>query len=233
MNRLLLLLCGVLLACASGTPAQPGWAQSQAYASEAPQRDPCVTLLCGKNACGLYRCEDVRPGRIVRAQAVAPMPVPEPMEEPFPTPATPQRYWGSAQGLPGDAEPIFIIPWNQASPEPQAVEEGGEKDTRTYVKHHVIPRMFEKWFKRKRIDIHEWTLIVERSIHQRIHAGAKGGPWNAAWKQYIDDEGERASKQDIHVFALKLILRFELSGPVVPYYRKLLPVVPIDEEDPY
>jgi hypothetical protein len=75
-------------------------------------------------------------------------------------------------------------------------------------------------------------MVLEKHVHERIHSGPRGGPWNAAWRQYIKDN-DKPDEQAIHVFALRLIFRFELSGPVVPYRRKLPLVFPNAEEDPY
>jgi uncharacterized lipoprotein (TIGR02269 family) len=240
MRLWILLLCGLLTACASATPAERRWEAASAETRECddPGADRCVTVRCGIRLCGVYHCADVRPGRIVRAQAVAPLPPPPPLEvavEPFPETANPQRYWGSTQGLPNDAEPIFIIPWNQTNPAPNSLEEEGAQDKRTWAKHHVFPQEFRAWFELKGIDIHAWTMVLEKSVHERIHFGRQGGPWNAAWREYINDnkDNKKLGPQAIHLFAVRLIFRFELSGPVVPYRRKLPLVFPGAEEDPY
>ncbi len=58
------------------------------------------------------------------------------------------------QGLPADAEPIFIIPWNETSAEYAARlrREMEETPTRTWVKHHVFPRAFKKWFTQRGVN---------------------------------------------------------------------------------
>jgi uncharacterized lipoprotein (TIGR02269 family) len=195
----ILLVAGLLAACASTNTTLQHWEQAEAASTECddPGADRCTTFICGVGACGLYSCEDVRPGSIVRAQAVAPMlppvapPMPEVVAEPFTAPGNPNPYWGSAMGLPRDAEPIFIIPWNMTSAEYAArLKEQAEdknKDTRQWAKHHVFPQEFRIWFSRRGIDIHSWTLVLEKHVHERIHHGAWGGPWNAAWRQYINE----------------------------------------------
>ncbi|MCP3135813.1 SitA6 family polymorphic toxin lipoprotein [Pyxidicoccus xibeiensis] len=228
MKSWALLLCGLLTACAS-TPSRE---------CDDPGSDRCITLLCGMEACGLYFCEDVQPGRVERSQAVMPVrppPARAPTEQLFPS-SNPQRFWGSRQGLPKHAEPIFIIPWNQASEEVAArlQQDKHDQGKRTWVKHHVFPQEFKTWFKGKGINIHEWTLVIEKPIHERIHYGARGGPWNAAWRQFIEDNNEEAGEQAIHLFAVQLIFRFELTGPIVPYNRKtVVPAFPLAEEDIY
>ena len=240
MRAWILLLISLLTACASTNVSQQQWEAAEAAAEECddPGADRCTLFICGVGACALYSCEDVDPGRLVRAQAVAPIrpPAPAPgVARPFPTPANPRRYWGSMQGLPEDAEPIFIIPWNETSAEYAArlKREMEELPRRTWVRHHVFPQAFKKWFTRQGINIHEWTLVLDKQVHEKIHRGANGGPWNAEWRRYIDDN-PLAKRQAIHLFATQMIFRFDLSGPVVPYYeRSLLPMFPIVEEDIY
>ncbi|MBZ4417660.1 DUF2380 domain-containing protein [Myxococcus sp. RHSTA-1-4] len=65
----------------------------------------------------------------------------------------------------------------------------------------------------------------------KIHRGEAGGPWNAEWYVYILNN-PNAHPQAIHLFAMQLIIRYELSGPVVPYHsKKAIPLFPNIEED--
>lgn len=237
MKTWMMLLCGLLVtACASTNPTWQRWEAAEADVEECddPGADRCTMLLCGVGACGLYLCEDVKPGSIVHAQAVAPVQSPAP--SPFPTPNNPQRYWGSTQGLPGDAVPVFIIPWNESSEEYAArlrmEQENAPK--RTWVKHHVFPQEFKTWFTLKGVNIHSWTIVIEKSIHEKIHAGRMGGPWNAEWRSYINQNLHSANVQSIHLFATQMLFRFDLGGPIVPYYgKKTIPLFPVVEEDIY
>lgn len=237
----LLLCCLLATACASTPIAQQQWETAEAATDEcdAPGEDRCTTFICGVGACALYFCEDVDPGHIVRAQAVAPMRPPMPPRpgaaRTLPPFANPQRYWGSMQGLPVDAEPIFIIPWNETSEEYAARlrKEMEDSPKRTWVKHHVFPRAFKAWFTLRGVNIHEWTLVLDKQVHQNIHRGERGGPWNAEWQHYIR-YNQLANRQAIHLFAVQMILRFDLSGPVVPYNsKKSIPLFPVVEEDIY
>jgi uncharacterized lipoprotein (TIGR02269 family) len=109
-----------------------------------------------------------------------------------------------------------------------------ELPKRTWAKHHVFPQEFKDWFKSKGISIHSWTIVIEKRIHEKIHQGDRGGPWNAAWRQYIRANGPVANQQAIHLFAVQMLFRFDLSGPVVPYYgTTTIPVFPPAEEDIY
>ncbi|MCP3136483.1 SitA6 family polymorphic toxin lipoprotein [Pyxidicoccus xibeiensis] len=243
MKAWTLLLCGLLVAgCASTNPTLQRWQAAEAETGEcdAPGADRCTLFLCGVEACALYFCEDVDPSRIVRAQALAPVrpparPPPRQAARPLPVPVNPQRYRGSMHGLPEGAEPIFIIPWNETSEEYEARlrKELEDSPKRTWVKHHVFPRAFKAWFNSRGINIHEWTLVLDKQVHQNIHRGEAGGPWNAEWNHYILNNID-APRQAIHLFAVQLIFRFELSGPVVPYYsKKPIPLFPVVEEDIY
>lgn len=237
-SRLALLLCGLLAtSCASTNVAQQRWAAAEAQARECddPGADRCTTFICGMGACGLYRCEDVDPSRIVRAQAVVPVRPPMPEAVPFPTPANPQRYWGSMQGLPRDAEPIFIIPWHESETDykERLRKELENNPNRTWVKHHVFPQAYKEWFNRQGVNIHEWTLVIDKQVHQNIHRGANGGPWNWEWERFIN-ENPGARPQAIHLFAMQMVFRFDLAGPVVPYNsKKVIPLFPVVEEDIY
>ncbi|MCY1017090.1 TIGR02269 family lipoprotein [Pyxidicoccus sp. MSG2] len=239
MKNWRLLVCGLLVtACASTNIAQQRWetadAEPETEECDDPGADRCTMFICGVGACGLYYCKDVDPGGIVRAQAVAPIRPPMPgVAAPFPTPANPQRYWGSMQGLPRDAAPIFIIPWHETEEEYAARlrKEQEDQPKRTWVKHHVFPRAFKTWFNARGVNIHEWTLVVDKQVHLKIHRGAAGGPWNAEWYLYIIDN-PLGNPQAIHLFATQMIFRYDLSGPVVPYSRKkAIPLFPNIEED--
>ncbi len=241
MKALIWLLCGLLVtACASTNFNQQRWetAEAETDGCDDPGADRCTLFICGVGACALYSCEDVEPSRIVRAQAMAPVrpPVPPPgTARPFPNPSNPQRYWGSMQGLPENAEPIFIIPWNETSEEYTARlrRELEDPPKRTWVKHHVFPQAFKTWFTFRGVNIHEWTLVMDKQLHQSIHRGEAGGPWNAEWAHYIR-YNQLANRQAIHLFATQMIFRFNLSGPVVPYHsKKSIPLFPIVEEDVY
>jgi uncharacterized lipoprotein (TIGR02269 family) len=234
------LLWGLLVtACASTNATQRRWEAAETTTEECddPGADRCTLFICGVEACGLYFCEDVAPSNIVRAQAVVPArpPAPSTPSRPLGPSTSPQRYWGSMQGLPEDAEPLFIIHWNQSSEEYAARlrHQMENQPRRTWVKHHVFPQAFKEWFLSRGVDIHEWTLVLDKQVHENIHRGGMGGPWNAEWAHYIETN-RRAHRQAIHLFATQLIFRFDLAGPVVPYYsKKAIPLFPIVEEDIY
>jgi uncharacterized lipoprotein (TIGR02269 family) len=222
----LLLLWALVASCAS-TPPLPREEETATSWEEACEDARSLVFLCGGDACAFYRCRDVAPGRLVHTYANAP--VARPVQ---PTPgASAQRNWGSAMGLPGHAQPVFVIPWNNDTPQRflplfsaeqlQDIERAKGHPTE---KHHIFPQEKELklWFESKKINIHQWTLVLLKEDHDRIHRGPKGGPWNEAWRQYRDNNFD-ASKEEIWRYAGELIHRFALYGPVFPYYRRERP----------
>src|SRR3712207_1348793 len=103
----MVLLWTLLAACASTSAAQrEEREEAMASWSEACEDARSLVFLCGEQACAFYRCRDVAPGQVVRTfsgAAVAPPPL-------LPPGPGAMRYWGSAQGLPRDTRPVFIIP---------------------------------------------------------------------------------------------------------------------------
>ncbi len=227
MSRLprlgLLLLWALLASCASTHAVREDGEETVSSWKEACEDASSLVFLCGEDACAFYRCQDVAPGRVVRTFSSAPMARPPVLSAPG---STAQRSWGSAQGLPGDARPVFIIPWYNDKPErflPLFTEEQLREIERAkgkpVEKHHIFPQAFKAWFKRNGINVHAWTLVLLKEDHDRIHRGANGGPWNAAWKQYIGTR-DLVEKEEIWLHAGELIHRFELYGSVIPYYRR-------------
>jgi uncharacterized lipoprotein (TIGR02269 family) len=238
MDRLpqigLLLLWGLLASCASTHSVQrEGDAETVSSWQEACEDARSLTFLCGEDACAFYRCAEVAPGRVVRAYSNAPVARP-PLRAPG---STSQRYWGSAQGLPRDSQPVFIIPWYNDKPQrllpalcEQQRKEAEELARKPRVKHHIFPQqqILKEWFESKGISVHQWTLVLFKDDHDRIHNGPEGGPWNEAWRQYMR-ANRGATKEAIWRYAGELIYRFELYGPVIPYHRRELPALCIPQ----
>jgi uncharacterized lipoprotein (TIGR02269 family) len=231
LSRLgLMLLWGLVASCASAPASLREEGEETASSWQEACEDPRgLVFLCGEEACAFYRCRDVAPGRVVRAFSTAPVVRPI-----LPAPgSSAQRNWGSAMGLPANAEPVFIIPWYDDKPQRsppiftqeqlRELERARGKPTE---KHHIFPQQLKAWFKDKGINIHAWTLVLLKEDHDRIHRGPEGGPWNEAWRQY-KRQNEGASPEAIWLYAGELIHRFELYGPVIPYYRRKPPSPPI------
>ncbi|WP_233261853.1 TIGR02269 family lipoprotein [Vitiosangium sp. GDMCC 1.1324] len=231
------LLSGLLSACAASTidsragvaPPSPisDWVDGEENRGGDAE---CLTLLCSESqsACALFRCEDVSPGaggagKVILARGGGGVMLAPP---PTSSSASASRYWGSAQGLPEDRLPVFVIPWHNHDRKPLlppgvqlAIQEHVAGPGRL-VKHHIFPQEFKEWFKIKGINIHEETMLLEAHVHDRIHLGARGGPWNAAWRQFIDLNGT-ATKEEIWRYAGELIHRFGIDGPILPYYGRV------------
>ncbi len=209
---LALLLVGVLSACASPNhAAHDGETAPHAEGEECTEHDGCVTLVCGEELCGLYRCEDAGV-LLARGGGFRP-----PVAAAAPG-SGPRRNWGGPQGLPGDTEPVFVIRWyNHPAPEPVVTRVPSGPG---WVRHHLFPQQqsMKEWFARgpRNINVHDFTMVIHESTHGRIHRGARGGEWNEAWREFIR-LNSRASQQDCYEHLGKLIQRFNLMGPIVPY----------------
>lgn len=203
-------LCLMLTACASSAPttrAESG--------EEGCEEDACVTFLCDEEACGVYRCEDVdlEPVLLAYKGGIA-----------APPGNGPRRNWGRRQGAPGDGLPIFVIPWRFHDRREQVPGMLEALQLRIPIKHHLFPQQPElaRWFKRKGINIHRFTMVLEKDVHDRLHRGADGGPWNAAWREFVRSN-DAATEAEIWQQAIKLVFRFEIAGPIVPYHLRLRP----------
>jgi hypothetical protein len=105
-----LLVCGALAACATTQPfvseGEGCEASAQALSfEEACGEEGILLTVCGTEACAVYRCREVAAelmaGQVVPTKGVG-------FARP---PGEAMRYWGSAQGLPKNSQPVFIIPW--------------------------------------------------------------------------------------------------------------------------
>ncbi len=97
------------------------------------------------------------------------------------------------------------------------------------IKHHLFPQQpkLAQWFKAQGINIHQWTMLVPEHVHLRIHRGASGGPWNEAWRQFkAANEHRRVSQEELLRKAFELAFRFDIVGPVMPYYTPVPPPGP-------
>ncbi len=225
----LLLATCALAACAT---TQPSWSESAGDEDEGPavsfeeacQEKSSLLALCAGKQCGVYRCHEVMQhlavGQVVRTWGEV-----EPLAE---VGVGAQRYWGSAQELPWDSQPVLIIPWDH-KPEllpgqQKLLEEQAAERNKPHERHHIFPRALREWFAEKGIDIDEYVIPLEVEKHRSIHRGANGGPWNAAWRQFRDAHQDGATKEEIFRYAGQLIYQFELFGPVMPYWKQPPPL---------
>ena len=228
-----LLLGTALTACASVPLAESeegeGSGESASFEEWCAQEGSLVPL-CGAGQCGMYRCQEVMeelaPAGQVKLARTGGAVLPSPG-------GSAQRYWGSADGLPRNAKPVFIIPWGPKPPllpsQKKMLEELEAEWRKPHEKHHIFPQEQElkEWFAIKGINIHEFTMLLLVDVHRRIHhPPPKGGAWNEAWRKYKDAHFN-APKEEIYRYAGQLIYEFGLAGPVVPYYRQWTQPPPI------
>jgi uncharacterized lipoprotein (TIGR02269 family) len=229
-----LLLSRLLVGCAAAPyavgPEETGCEQEPASFEEVCYQEDTLLAVCEGGQCAAYRCWEVaeylKVGQVVRTRGAIRPQLPRPQPSPQ-TRAEVGTPWNGPQGLPQHVQPVFITPWNASSPAllpPGKVKflAGHEQPRgKPYEKHHIYPQALKAWFTDKGIDIHQWTLALEVEEHRRIHRGPNGGPWNAAWRRFRDDNLV-ATKLEIELHAGKLIYEFNLYGVVVPYSRQLL-----------
>jgi uncharacterized lipoprotein (TIGR02269 family) len=225
-----LLVTVALAACATVPPPGSEGPGCEEAAEAAPFEEVCaqessMVALCQGEQCGLYRCREVMAhlsaGRVLLAWGGAVV-LPNPH-------AGALRYRGSAQELPQDTRPVFIIPWRHKPPllpsQQQMLEEAATERAKPHEQHHIFPRAFREWFAAQGIDIDEYVILLEVEKHRSIHRGAKGGPWNAAWQKFIDSNRlRRVETAEIHRYAGQLIYEFQLFGPVLPYWKQPPPL---------
>jgi uncharacterized lipoprotein (TIGR02269 family) len=224
------LLAAVALAACATVPISEGEspgcheaAETFAF-QEACDQESSLVAVCAGEQCGLFQCreamESLTVGRVVLARfPVGALPNPQ---------VGPQRHWGSAQEVPEDSRPVFIIPWRHKPPllpSQQAMLEQWAKERRKpHEKHHIFPQAFRPWFALQGINIDEFVIPIAVEKHRSIHRGANGGPWNDAWRKFIEKKRGKASKEEIYRYAGQLIYEFELFGPVVPYWKQPPPL---------
>jgi uncharacterized lipoprotein (TIGR02269 family) len=205
-----------LLGCASaGMPPlerlESSWEQCRPDAG-----DRCVATFCTETECALFFCEDLTPPRVVRTRTSTPVPV---------APGgTAQRYWGSAQGLPGDRLPILVFRWYPRERLPsevrrqQALEEWARKPKE---KHHLFPQQYTAYFLSKGINVHDYVMAIDKDLHARIHRGQDGGPWNDEWRAFFSRTYGRATKPQHFEQASKMIQEFGLFGLTTTYWQSI------------
>ncbi|GHG90035.1 TIGR02269 family lipoprotein [Comamonas sp. JC664] len=206
------MLALVLVACAHAPMPQQDWEHAPHGDGEScTGPDRCVTWVCdGDTRCGLYLCEDA--GRLIArgSGTIAPPAAPG---------SGPQRRWGNVQKLPGGEGPVFVFDWhNTPQPEHRTPNLPSGPD---WVRHHLFPQAehLAKWFARspRKLNVHDFTLVMARDAHQRIHSGSRGGAWNQEWTDFAR-RYPGASQQQVWEHLAKLVQKYDLIGPIVPYY---------------
>jgi uncharacterized lipoprotein (TIGR02269 family) len=211
VKRLWLLLAVCLWGCASAPrPESSPWRES---AADCGDEDRCVTLVCAEDLCGLYRCEDTG-ALLARGGGVRPPVASAPG-------FGPRRNWGNAQVLPGDKDAIFVIRWYN-HPAPPPPPDGRKPSGSGWVRHHLYPQepnLADFFWRRARIKVHDFTMVIPSAEHVRIHqVGGRGGQWNQAWRDFARNNSN-ATPKEIQEQLARMIVDFNLMGPIVPYYQ--------------
>ncbi len=217
LRMLWLLVWGVLLAsCASAPDVRTDAETPEAVSSfeEGCEDERSVVLLCTQGECGFFPCRELEPGKVVLARGgggVAPPAAPG---------GAPRRWWGVWPWMRRDSEPVLTFRfYRHFDAKPPVLH---QLPPGRYVRHHIFPqaRDLRTWFEQQGVqNIHNFTLVIPEHLHRRIHGGgARGGRWNEAWREYKENN-PLASPAEIYRHAGELIFRFELAGPLLPYYR--------------
>ncbi|HEX8434029.1 TIGR02269 family lipoprotein [Archangium sp.] len=223
-HQALLLAALLLAACATSSPALRTGEEARpadTTACDDADADQCVVLACDEGECAFFDCADVEaltPGPLAYGAELARFPRP-----PSRGPGT-QRNWRRA-GLREDARPrlTFHFRYRQGFLPAFPRLEG------KLIKHHLFPQAqeFRKWFTERSINIHEWTMLLPEHVHLRIHRGANGGLWNEAWRQFYEANRDRlVPREELIRKAFELALRFDIAGPLRPYYPPVPPPGP-------
>jgi hypothetical protein len=62
-------------------------------------------------------------------------------------------------------------------------------------------------------------MRIPKSFHSWLHSGGpRGGQWNEAWRQFVIQNKETATQEDIWRHAFELMNRFYLNGALASYY---------------
>lgn len=214
----LLLLTGLLAACATSSPVGPDALEAPPEVVDSWEEgcgDPrTLVLLCQEDSdeCGLFVCREVVPGPVVLASRGGGFSGPN-SQGPF-------RRWRRGARWPGESAPVFTFRFNRHLEPKPLVPQLPQLPSGRYVRHHIFPQASDlaRWFTRQGVpDIHQFTMVIPEHIHREIHSGGpRGGVWNQAWRQFRD-VNSTASPAEIYRHAGELIFRFELTGPLVPY----------------
>jgi len=217
-------LAALLAACAPSSPALRVWEDDETIPCEETGADQCVVLACDEGECGIFDCEDVDPEALARVPLAHGAELARNFQRPpYRAPGT-QRNWRRA-GLREDARPRMTFHFQYRYGYIPAFPRLEGK----LIKHHLFPQAqeFRGWFNRSGINIHEWTMLVPEHAHLRIHRGAKGGPWNEAWRQFMNaNEHRLVPKEEMLRKAFELAFRFDIAGPIRPYYGPVPPPGP-------
>jgi uncharacterized lipoprotein (TIGR02269 family) len=215
------LLCALLIACASSP---------QPYPTEEPLEEvfssfeegcadaSTVVLLCEERECGFFRCRDLdwEVGGVQLARGGEGF-----MASPAVHGRRPGRWRGGSWPW-RNVGPVLTFRLNPSLDPKPLPRASPQLPPGRYIRHHLFSqaRDLAEWFKKQGVNIHGFTMVIQESVHYRIHSGGPGGGrWNEAWRQFMRSN-PKASPEEIYRHAGELIYRFELIGLIVPYYSR-------------
>ena len=205
------LLSVSLAACAStGTSLREAAEPEPVSWEEGCQDSTTLELLCSEDTCALFRCQDLTDASEAPSGEVEPARWPG-----LRPPGGFRRGWRYPRR---GAEPVFVIRWHN-HPAP-SLPSRRLIPLDSLVKHHIFPQAPElaRWFQQQGINIHQYTLLIPRGTHLRIHSnGPRGGLWNEEWRQFTEGR-DRVPPEEIWQHAIKLIVKYDLmEAQMVPY----------------
>jgi uncharacterized lipoprotein (TIGR02269 family) len=207
-----LVLLSVFLASCASTDASRWEVPEPEVVSweEGCQDTTTLELLCSEDTCAFFRCRDLTDVTEEPSGEVEPARWPGLMP-----PGGFRRGWRLPRR---GADPVFVIRWNNHPAPNRPIRRALPLDQ--LIKHHIFsqePRL-AAWFRQKGINIHQYTLLISRAVHLRIHSrGSRGGMWNAEWRHFMESR-DSATSEEIWQHAIKLIIKYDLTGAqMVPY----------------
>jgi len=204
----------LLVACAStSTPLRESVGPKLVSWEEGCQEPTTLEFFCAQGTCAFFRCQDMETHGEDSAVKV------EPARWTRPPQPSGGRRRGSRYPRP-DADPVFVIRWNNHPPLSVPIPRPA-RTARAWVKHHIFPQepQLAEWFQLQGINIHQYTLLIPREVHLRIHSGGpRGGKWNAEWRHFTEGRA-KATPAEIWQHASKLIVDYNLAGASMVTYR--------------
>jgi len=222
-NPALAALLLLLFACATPSlPTNVTEDSESTAACEDPDADQCVVLACDEGECGVFGCEDVDPEAVAGAHLSHGAELARYPRPPFRSPGF-QRNWRRS-GLRDGVRPRLTFHFRYREGYLPAFPRLEGK----LIKHQLFPQApdLAAWFMRQGINPHEWTMVIPEHVHLRIHRGANGGLWNEAWRQFQEANPGHVPREALIRKAFELALRFDIAGPVMPYYAPVSPPGP-------
>jgi uncharacterized lipoprotein (TIGR02269 family) len=117
------------------------------------------------------------------------------------------------------SDPVFVVRWHN-HPAPVLPSQRSLSLERME-RHHIFPQASDlaEYFGQRGINIHDYTLLIPRKVHLRLHSGGpRGGQWNAEWRHWTRGR-ETAGPEEIWRQAIKLIVQYDLTGAQMGPYR--------------